>query len=318
MVPVSELESLDLSSDGLRLVTGGTDGVRLYNTTPSVKLSEFVPLDGIIYVEFSNDHQQVGIVEENGQVFLLDAQTGDITEALSNTGRIEPSTLSFAPDDVLLAIGMFQGAVTVWNLPESRSYSQWRGNGKPLQVGETGSTYVEWTADAKYLVVSGAWSPDVQLWDAGTGKQVRQFSIETPYDYTVVTLALSSDDQDLAASYPDNNLAIWDLSTGTLINQWQVPVDPRAPNLGTYSALIWSQDGALLAAGSNRGVVMIIDAADYSSVARIDPFESHETHRSSIADLRWSPDGSRLYIATTGGDIFVWDMDKNELIETIH
>jgi WD40 repeat protein len=184
---------------------------------------------------------------------------------------------------------------------------------EPLSLG---STNVEWTSDGKYIV-GGGWSLAAYLWDAGTGEQARQFSIQTPYDYTVVKLALSSDDQFIAASYPDNNLAIWDLSTGALINQWQTPVDPQFPNLGTYSELIWSPDGTRLAAGSNRGVAMIIDSANYSIVMRLDPFQSEESHRSSIVDLSWSLDGSRLYIAASEGQLFVWDAAKNELIERI-
>jgi WD40 repeat protein len=129
-------------------------------------------------------------------------------------------------------------------------------------------------------VMTGAADATVRVWEAATGKEVRRFDTVA----LVKSIALSPDGKLLAAADNDDNVFVWEMTTGKRLHKF------------SGRCVAFSPDGKLLAAGgfahdrpgSNRGLVVLFDAATGKEVRRL------EGHKSPVLSVAFSPDSKRL------------------------
>lgn len=234
--------------------------------------------------------------------------------------KFEPKTFSghnsyvtgvtLAADDVVS--GSYDGRLIWWN-PE---------NGTQIRSVDA---HQKWIRDVRTtpdqsLVVSVADDMVCRLWDAQTGKLVKELrghAEKTPNDFPsmLFTCAVSPDGKYVATADKVGHVIVWEIATGNQAATLEVPVmytwDPKARihSIGGIRSLAFSADGKRLAAGG-MGQVGNID--HLGAEARVAIFDwqgdakepTHEfqdnNYKGLVEALVFDPDGK--WILAAGGD----------------
>jgi WD40 repeat protein len=183
------------------------------------------------------------------------------------------------------------------------------------------------------LIASGGWNPVIRLWDAATGKEVRQLGnlgqgvdclVFTPNGKTLVSAgrdetvrlwevatgkeihrlpkggtvaALSADGKLLATGGWDKTIHLWDVPSGRKLRSFPVP------HRG-ISSLAFSPKGRLLVSGGayDDGTIRLWDVASGKEVRQF------AGKRSDVRILRFSPDGATLVSGGNSQAVQLWDV----------
>ena len=137
-----------------------------------------------------------------------------------------------------------------------------------------------------------ATASDVQIVKAGK----KMFGL--PVNYAPVSIATNG--KQVAVGAEDGKLYIYESSGSALDFKSTV-----SANRSAVSALAYSPDGSLLAAGEASGKVLLLDAASASFEVKTSRWAYH-TGR--ILALAWSPDGAHVASAALDTHIYVWSV----------
>lgn len=150
-------------------------------------------------------------------------------------------------------------------------------------------TAVAWVADDSLVALSTA-EGRVAALDGEKGSP-RWSSVLHPGG--ALALAASPDGTRVLSGGQDGSAALVDGASGELVARWQ------SPQRRWVEHVAWAPRGGLGAASMGR-VARVIDGAGEAV------FET-EAHAASIGALAFSPDGSRLAVASYGG-VTIWDI----------
>jgi WD40 repeat protein len=145
--------------------------------------------------------------------------------------------------------------------------------------------------DGKQVALDGI------VWETGTGKQVRRFSVWKGHSATVNNAAFSPDGKTVA-SVCSRRVCLWDAGKDG---------EPRIlhteqSECGGY-ALAFAPNGKWLAVGG-AGWIKLWDLASGKEVHRWD------AHRGDVCRLAFTPDGTRLVSTGRDATALVWDMAR--------
>jgi RNA polymerase sigma factor (sigma-70 family) len=182
-------------------------------------------------------------------------------------------------DGSTLAAGKDDGTVGLWDLPGSAALLRRDRSGhaaKALHVfGHQGAVYTTEVSPDGKTIATCSQDRTVRLWDAGTGKEIRQLRGHTE---RVVDLCYSRDGKLLASGGDDNRVNVWETATGKRLRQFE------------GRCVAFSPDGKLLAAAtSDQGSdIKLVDLATGKVLRRL------RGHKSMALRLVFSPNGKIL------------------------
>jgi WD40 repeat protein/uncharacterized caspase-like protein len=344
------------SSDGRKLVTI-SDSIRVWDTstwreTTTIQTSSLSPgsfTGGGGGVALSADGSQIARLD-NDQIKFIDTSTGkDLRSVSLPDSRMQDVELSFTSDGRLLAAGINDKKLKVWDVTSKSERIQattqkdfaairfstdgrlvavsdnylvriWEaGSGKQLatidvpNIGvyqETGGVFTAFTSDGKRLATSG-FGTQTYLWDVDTGKQVQQMKGRTNMAYAV---AFSEDGTQLTSG----GRTRWDFRTGQGRRLSSSTTDKQ---LGMPSP-----DGKLIAIfAPNASVVTIYDATNGKTLQTL----SRANFDGGVERVRFNRDGRSLAVVYTtsqgvqtigrlpSSELKIWDAVAGREMQTL-
>jgi WD40 repeat protein len=276
-----EVSSLAFNSSRTILASGSDrGGVRLWSMA-----------DGSIEMEFDEKGQGVSFIADDTMLAIVRGSDVSLWE-LANMGwrkfsltdypRIWPIGIAFAPDGSLLAKGVEDGNILIWQT----------STGNQIQVlkGHTdGVNCVSFSPDGT-LLASAADDGTVRIWNVSQGSTIHSFDNHAGYDCGV---AFSPDGKMLSSTSAISGIKLWNVSDGLLLREM-----PEI--ISTVTWLTFSPDGELIAGGLENGTVRLWNVATGFQVRTL------EGHIGRINALVFSPDGRYLASASEDGTIRIW------------
>ena len=342
VIPVTgkDLLTAEWSPDGKRLACMGVDNT-LYvldsTTGKRLQTRRFRRTAG--KVRWRPDWQRLAVPRPDGRIEVWDTSRWKVVRTLrlraprERAGKVEG--LAWSPDGASLAVAKSGGdqpgsydletgkyhlrvstrnQVHVWDVATGRQRCvlPHRRTVGPLQGHEYYRFDVAWRPDGKRLATclnsSENWSSRLQIWDAATGRRVRELGglpeggPEAP--------AWRPDGKRLAAVW--GGITVWDPTAGRVVRILANEEWPGAPKDWSPGALAWSPDDTYLAARNfndyygyatdNVAPIRIWNVASGKPVCLL---------RQPGAFLEgpvWSPDGTRLACAASDGTLRIWDL----------
>jgi WD40 repeat protein len=162
-----------------------------------------------------------------------------------------------------------------------------------LQLG--GSEYttsIAASTDGKWIA-AGYWNgPNVRLWDAQTGRLIRQLPT---LNSTMV--AFTPDNRWLVTGATDE-YCFWKVETG--VSGLRIP---RAQAGTIWGPMAFTRDGNVMAIARSRWLVQLIDTATGRELAALEQPDAQ-----TVGWLAFNPDGTQLAVASDV--VHVWDLRK--------
>jgi WD40 repeat protein len=233
----------------------------------------------------------------------FDAKTGEVKRSDGDfRGRV--SSLAFSPDGAILAAGMEDGQVRLWQYPglveNPKQPAYW------MKQHDTGAVYaVAFSPDGKTLACA---SPDaIRLYATvlpGAAFQLNNPRLTLPATAYTKTLAFSKDGKALFGGAADGVIRFWDPETGQ-------PLGSFKGHSGEIRSLAFNPAGNQLA---SAGKDFTIRLWDFDIVLQARDLAHHDGPAWSAA---FSPDGTKVVSASADKTVKVWDLAGGKALLTL-
>jgi WD40 repeat protein len=239
-------------------------------------------------------------------------------------------SLAWSPDSNRLASGSTDGVIRIWNAHSGQLMATLNGHTREVNS-------IAWNSDGSRLASTGWYDESLRIWDTRTNQII--MIVDT--GLILNSVAWSPDTTQLATSTEDGRIVIWDSATGQVRAQFasgsgrhsvdwhpdgtrivatsgdeqDTPVISDAGSghqlsrlgeqisMGRLFVTTWSPNGNYLASGGNDKQIRIWDAITGNLIL------TYKGHDSTVSDITWSPDSSKIASAGEAGDstIRIWD-----------
>jgi WD40 repeat protein len=222
---------------------------------------------------------------EDGTVRIWDLASG--AELLRLGGSTSGSlaapfrSLALAPDGSRLFVGDDDGQISIWETAEPAA---------PVATlrGHTGGVLDLVLDTLNNRLISASWDGTVRAWDLGSRREIRRF---VGHSSRVRSISINASGSQILSGSEDGSVRLWD------VNDHSEAARASIPNVVTEVAV--ARDGQTYYTAERGGKARIWSGA-LSSQRGL--FEAE-----SVAGLALSSDGRLGAIATSGGDIVIWD-----------
>lgn len=237
--------------------------------------------------------------------------------------------IHFSPTENILAIGMDDGRVRLWDADKKRLLKDFQAHKGPVWTLRfcTGGTHLATASDdgifkvwsttnyeliaekdngspirvlalspAGHQLATGSRQGDIKVWEIDNDKPV---FTGKGHEGTVVSLAFSPDGTKLVSGGGDKTVKIWDLKKG------QELTTLKGHQGGVYT-VAFQPGGKLVASGSWDRTIRIWEAETGTLVRTI------EGHAEDVWSLAFSPDGTKLISGGEDRTVRLWDVASGE------
>ena len=280
-------------------------------------------------VSFSPDGQHVAVASGIG-IWLYDTAT--LRESALLEHRSPVLSVSFSRNGSMLASGLKDGTVHLWDVTTRRNVATFEGHISWV-------TSVSFSSDGTKLVSGDHWQT-VKLWEVVTTRNIATWTANRVDNRSApISVALSPDGTMLAAGFVDKTLRLWNVATkenfayleghrlhvrsvafspdGKMlasgsddanVKLWNVVSKQNIATLkahsGPVTSVAFSLDGSTLASGSRDSTVELWDVATKDNVASL-----VGGHTSWVTSVSLSPSGKVIASASVDGTIGLWDVE---------
>ncbi len=291
---------------------------------------------------WSPDAKWIVLGTPQGTIEVRDAATGNVSRTLAgHKNKVDAVALdSSRLQPVLASSSMEDNIVKVWDMGTGRELRTFPGHAKSVAL----------SPDKRWLAAAST-NGSIKLWDVFPGKEVRTLA---GHPELINALTFSPDGRTLAGAGADGTVKLWDLSTGRELHSL---AGLAGLLFDQVSAVVFSPDGRWLATNSRDGTIRIWEVATgqvsrtlkghrhwigcvaFSSDSRwlttagkdgvVKQWEvaTGQQAKSFALDLDMedtridfiacSPDGSRLFVARSGGGT-IWDVATGKLLVELY
>jgi eukaryotic-like serine/threonine-protein kinase len=279
------------SPTGSQIVTSGSDGVRVWNSSTGEEISRFEGYRlGIGPMPFSPDGNLL-VGHWDGATKVWEAHTGRILHAWEGPNAWLCS-LGFSGDGkrVILVTGISRPSVTGWNVSDGQEIFR-------FSVPHGASVVSGAVSHDGERIVTGCANSTLIVWDTSSGEPIFTFNAQCG---SIRSVAFSPDGERIVTGHSLMPIAIvWDASTGAEL--FTIPAD---------SGLLWlvgfSPDGGRIVTVGHYGIVKIWDAFSGEKISLI------KGQSGRIGSAAFSPDGQSIVASSADGDVKVWQTEGRQ------
>jgi len=316
-----------LSPDGQRIAGGGWSRVlSVFDTATGRVIAQHRSAHAfpISAIAFSGDGAKLATADAAGTIKIwADAQklNSKSTALLTLKGHLGAiNTVSFSSDGKRLVTTSADKTARVWDLEDAGAAL------RPLE--RSGSSSVAHFSPDGQLIAAKHGSGNVRLWDAATGRLVRELSVGDKG--SIQSLAFSpTDNRLLAVGYGGqadvSYVALWDIDAGTELARLPGATDLPDFGMNEYSgavgALAFSLDGKYLVAGF--GSKFFSPASSLNSPLKVWEVATRRLirrlngHTGYGISLDFSRDGTLMASGSQDGTAIIWSTETWKATQTL-
>lgn len=306
----SEVWSVAWPTNGHTIVSGAKDGsIRLWSALPS-RQQDSIP-GTWLPLAFSLDSRKLAAVNRSNQVAFINLATEEPEEifelapirfgprggAQMIPGFRQPGSVSLSADLKVMAEGMGDGDVRIWNTQTRATYTLSATRPGPRHMM---AVITQLSPDGRELVAGGM-GPGMTWWDLRAGTNV-------VIDAEAHRAVFSPDGKILALVGREGTLDLWSAETRTL--RTNISLNPP-PGF----AIAFSADSRYLAISAGRE--SLNDSIRLWEVARGRLIGSFTGHKQPVFSLAFSSDGRTLASASDDSTLKLWNVATRQELLTI-
>ncbi len=288
--------------------------------------------DRVRDVEYSPDGTLLLTAGDDGELRIVDAETGDLSLRFVDTGSAVNSA-AWSPDGSVIAAARADGAVTLRNsvtgavlrtlsgLTLAARSVAFSSDGAQVVAGGNDDVAIIWdvlsggqlltldghTGDVTSVdfvnnrVLTASQDGTARIWDADVasptaGGELLRFSLHAA---PVFAAAFSPDGALVATGGADDLVRLWRATNGVELRQF-------SGHVNDVVSVAFAPDGARLASGSRDASARVFDVATADVLGRVEPCDS------AIASVAFSPNGLQLAAGVAAANATQLDAEEEQ------
>ena len=298
------VNSVNLSPDGTRVVTGGGDDKKAFlwnwqTNSPPIELSK--QTGGIIRASFSPDGKRVVTASLDGTAFVSDAFTGALISSVKQGDAITRAVWS--PDNQFIATASEDKTVKIWNASTGENIETLIGH-------ERGVHDLAWSSDGSHIATEGS-DGTGRIWKLKRDKPVLSGRpiVLAGLTGAASAIAFSPNSKMLITESGPGRATVWNVDTGKsmfvlppkLSDSSGLSDDPNHENRATITSVEISPDNTLAVTADSDGVARVWQIENGNPVSLL------RGHTNSIYVAEFSRDSKLVVTGSADNTMRVWD-----------
>jgi len=329
------VRSLAFSPGGASLVSGSDDtSVKLWDMQTGGVIKTFYGHTGWVNsVSISSDCTRIASGSDHGTIYLWDIQTGECRHVIKQQGSVD--YVGFSPTDLGHFISISNHKVQQWDISGQQIGPTYDGSHIAFSPDSTQFALCNWkvvtvqNSDsrevvAKFHVADGyvkhcCFSPDCRLIAAATSRIIYVWDvvsshphlIETFVGHTASIISLTFSSSYLISASDDQSVRFW--KTSVMLTD-QVPNGPEfiPPALASIKSISLQAGDGIAISSDSAGVVKIWDILTGLCKSSFQTPVKKDIQR----DVQLI-DGGLILVWYGKRKIYIWDTEKDELLQTL-